>query len=336
MLPPALRQLLKEHSRSFYLSLFILPSSLRFPISLAYLLARIADTIADHSILDCSTRIEALSHFESALSKNIPTSSIFENISFSSLSSKEKHLLQHTSSALNLLFILPPKTQFLVQKIVQTLILGMQQNLKDFPKNSRAELVALRDEKHLQEYCYYAAGCVGEFWTQISFEAIPRLRGRSLVQMTSWGKAYGEGLQLINILQDIPRDLETGRCYLPSTLFRLEGVSLQEFREKTLQANVLQPLLQKLIAQAEINLRQGIRYIEAIPLGEIRLRLACAWPLLIGLETLLSLKKHPDLLNATPKVKVPRKKIYKILLKTLFFFPFQRGSRFCFQKYLKT
>ena len=38
---------LRSVSRSFYLSLAILPRSLREPIGLAYLLARAADTVAD-------------------------------------------------------------------------------------------------------------------------------------------------------------------------------------------------------------------------------------------------------------------------------------------------
>ena len=40
---------LKRVSRSFYLSLRILPRSLRTPIGLAYLFARAADTIAKHA-----------------------------------------------------------------------------------------------------------------------------------------------------------------------------------------------------------------------------------------------------------------------------------------------
>ena len=39
--------LLRGVSRSFYLSLRILPAALREPIGLAYLLARAADTVAD-------------------------------------------------------------------------------------------------------------------------------------------------------------------------------------------------------------------------------------------------------------------------------------------------
>ena len=44
---PLLTTLLKQVSRSFYTTLWILPRSVRSQISLAYLLARATDTIAD-------------------------------------------------------------------------------------------------------------------------------------------------------------------------------------------------------------------------------------------------------------------------------------------------
>src|SRR3954470_10433679 len=52
--------LLRSVSRSFYLSLRFLPKALRDPLSLAYLLARATDTIADTTETPVTLRIEAL------------------------------------------------------------------------------------------------------------------------------------------------------------------------------------------------------------------------------------------------------------------------------------
>ena len=52
--------LLKEVSRSFYLTLRLLPGAIRPQISLAYLLARATDTIADTEIVPIAQRLEAL------------------------------------------------------------------------------------------------------------------------------------------------------------------------------------------------------------------------------------------------------------------------------------
>jgi len=55
-----LGSLLKNVSRSFYLTLRVLPLGLREPIGLAYLLARAADTIADTSLIPPARRLELL------------------------------------------------------------------------------------------------------------------------------------------------------------------------------------------------------------------------------------------------------------------------------------
>src|SRR5262249_6404901 len=68
MQPPSLDRLngiLKHVSRSFYLSLKILPRSLRCPIGLAYLFARAADTIADTSLISPEERLRYLEQFRS-------------------------------------------------------------------------------------------------------------------------------------------------------------------------------------------------------------------------------------------------------------------------------
>src|SRR6266487_6517017 len=53
-------ELLKPFSRSFYISIRLLPRALREPVALAYLLARTSDTIADSSAVDVEKRIELL------------------------------------------------------------------------------------------------------------------------------------------------------------------------------------------------------------------------------------------------------------------------------------
>src|SRR5438445_12853076 len=55
-----LRPLLKEVSRSFYLTLRVLPARIRSQIGLAYLLARTTDTIADTNLVPVEDRLEGL------------------------------------------------------------------------------------------------------------------------------------------------------------------------------------------------------------------------------------------------------------------------------------
>lgn len=326
MLSNSLKLILQQHSRSFYLSLQILPSALRLPISLAYLLARMADTIADTSLFSREIRQEKLRDFSDALRLLNPAFIEWDDSFLRTFPNAEAQLLRHRQTAIQLFKNLSIQTRISVDNIVQTLIHGMIQNLHDFPGNTRESLASLKNQQHLEEYCYYAAGCVGEFWTAISFQKVPKLRSRSFEQMRAWGKAFGEGLQLINILQDIPRDLDSGRCYLPLEFLNEYGIALKDLEKN---ANHLKLLLDQLIQEAKRKLAQGIRYVEAIPHGEIRLRLACAWPLLIGLKTLKKLEEASNLISPAQKIKISRQEVYRILLKTLLLFPIPSGSRFC-------
>ncbi len=58
--PELLTTLLREVSRSFYLTMRVLPSAIRPQIGLAYLLARTADTIADTELVPLTQRLDAL------------------------------------------------------------------------------------------------------------------------------------------------------------------------------------------------------------------------------------------------------------------------------------
>ena len=63
------RELLKQVSRSFYLSLVLLPKPMREPLSLGYLLARASDTIADAARIDAAERRDLLGRFRQGVTE---------------------------------------------------------------------------------------------------------------------------------------------------------------------------------------------------------------------------------------------------------------------------
>ena len=64
--------LLKSVSRSFYLSLAVLPAAVRPAIGLAYLLARAADTVADTRLIDRRQRDTQLLALRAELDVPVP------------------------------------------------------------------------------------------------------------------------------------------------------------------------------------------------------------------------------------------------------------------------
>ena len=63
------KEILRRTSRSFYLTLRLLPRTMREEASLGYLLARATDTLADASSLDTPRRLEALRSVRGSLGR---------------------------------------------------------------------------------------------------------------------------------------------------------------------------------------------------------------------------------------------------------------------------
>ena len=119
--------------------------------------------------------------------------------------------------------------------------------------------------------------------------------------MLALGKAYGMGLQLINILRDAGNDLRAGRCYFPATELAAAGISpKQVFREP----DKFQPIYRNWINKAEPNVESGLEYSRAIK--NWRVRGATVLPALIGLRTIALLREAgPKALEQTIKVSRP-------------------------------
>ena len=83
------------------------------------------------------------------------------------------------------------------------------------------------------------------------------------------------------------------------------------------------PLFREHLDKAESHLRAGWRYTNTLPFGQFRVRLACAWPILIGLRTIEKLRAA-DANGLRARVKVSRGEIYRIIFKSAVasFFPF--------------
>jgi farnesyl-diphosphate farnesyltransferase len=134
--------------------------------------------------------------------------------------------------------------------------------------------------------------------------------------MTALGIRFGKALQLTNVLRDIPRDLRQGRCYLPRHDLGLLGLEPKDLLDP--QAGpALRPLLVDLLNVALDHYEAGWQYTFAIPKRETRMRLACAWPLLIGLRTLDLLAQAPNWLDPNVVLKVPRIRVYGMMAQSV-------------------
>ncbi|KAF1029629.1 MAG: Presqualene diphosphate synthase [Burkholderia plantarii] len=307
--------LLKGVSRSFYLTLAVLPVGMRDPIGLAYLLARAADTIADTELLPPARRLEWLLSLREQVN-GVPDEAALRTIAAEVASqqaqSDEKVLLESLGPALAILAQLDEVDRAAVRAIVTTLTQGMEFDLRTFPDETSGRLAALDDDAALDRYTYLVAGCVGEFWTTMTLRHQPGVLRRDADTMKALGIRFGKALQFTNVLRDAAKDLRIGRCYLPLERLARAGLVPQDLLGPD-ASRLARPVMHDLVRVALDHFRAGIEYTFAIPPTAMRLRLACIWPIAIGLMTFRLLLGNADWLAPGRASKVRRNDVYKAI-----------------------
>ena len=261
-----LTDLLRGVSRTFYLTLRILPKGLREPVGLAYLLARAADTIADTRLLPPQERLKHLVAFRAQVEGPATVPALREiGLALTDMQSipEERELLTSLPKAFSMLEVVPEADRTQVRSVVVTLTQGMEMDLATFPAEDSGRVDALKDPAELDRYIYYVAGCVGEFWTAITMAHSAPLKGWDVQGMSEVGVGFGKALQLTNVLRDVPRDLRIGRCYLPETELTRAGVTPEELLDPSVGAKA-RPVLVAGIETALEHYRAAEEYLIAI------------------------------------------------------------------------
>ena len=228
----------------------------------------------------------------------------------------EAALLARLPEAIAHLERLSPPDRRAVRDVLATLTSGMAFDLGTFHGEDAAHLDALDTLADLDRYVYLVAGCVGEFWTDMHVAHRPRLAGWDVARMRADGVRFGKALQMTNVLRDVPRDLRHGRCYIPAAELAAHGLAPADLLDPGAMPK-LRPVFSALLDAAAAHYQVGWRYTFAIPRREWRMRLACAWPLLIGEATIAALARHENPLAATRPVKVPRARVRAMLSRSL-------------------
>jgi farnesyl-diphosphate farnesyltransferase len=311
--------LLKGVSRSFYLTMRILPAGMRDPVGEAYLLARAADTIADTSLIPPPQRLALLLALREQVNGTAPGAAkdtlqrIAGEVAGQQTQSDEKLLLESLGGALDVLAQLDEADRTAVREIVTTLTEGMEFDLNTFPDERSGQVAALATWDALDRYTYLVAGCVGEFWTKMTYMHLPGTLDPALrATMCQRGVRFGKALQMVNVLRDCGKDLRIGRCYLPATMLAQADLSPADLLQPGTSARA-RPLMFALVRIALDHFRAAIDYTFALPRLSVRLRLACLWPILIGLETLELLVGNEDWLDPARPSKLTRNDVYRIL-----------------------
>src|SRR5258708_32935284 len=160
-----LTSLLKEVSRSFYLTLRVLPGAIRPQISLAYLLARTTDTIADTGIVSLEQRLQSLADLREHILGRKRTPLDFGELERHQGPPAERVLLERCEETVAILEQFSPADRELAREVLGIIISGQELDLRRFAGATEGHIISLTMQPELEDYTYRVAACLGEGWT---------------------------------------------------------------------------------------------------------------------------------------------------------------------------
>jgi farnesyl-diphosphate farnesyltransferase len=296
-------------SRTFALTIPVLPHELAIVMTNAYLLCRLADTIEDDVGLDNDQKSQFHARFV-AVVKGEQSAEKFAAELFPLLSSRslpaERELVQNTAAVIRVTHGFSQPVRDALTRCVTIMCKGMP----EFQRHK--SLRGLEDLDELAEYCYYVAGVVGEMCTELFCLHCQALAPRR-EKMLELAVSFGQGLQMTNILKDIWDDRQANACWLPRSVFA-QDFDLARL-EDLHQSDAFRDGLERLIGIAHAHLRNALEYTCMIPKREKGIRRFCLWALGLAVLTLRNLHAHPSFRSGA-EVKVSRRTVKATVLAT--------------------
>ena len=308
--------LLKTTSRSFYPTLKYLPKKVRGQIGLLYLLARVADTIADSKQGDTQDLLKIISgynDFAHDRSKKLPD---FTHLAQIQGNPHEAELLKNVEDVVEGLQVYDEGDQARMLECLEIIIGGQVLDLERFgTAKEGGEISALENNQQLDDYTYRVAGCVGVFWTKMSLAHLITMPNERQDLFFEKGTRFGKALQMINILRDIPEDLRFGRCYIPRDELSKHGLTPEDLMDAS-NIDRFRPLYDEYLDLTNDHLDEAVEYIKMIPETQFRLKASCMLPVLIGQRT-VTLLRDGNILDSSDRIKVTRDEIKSYARKLL-------------------
>ncbi|QWE09560.1 squalene/phytoene synthase family protein [Polynucleobacter ibericus] len=298
------KAILGSVSRTFALTIPLLPPNIEKVVGNTYLLCRIVDTIEDAADLSAQAKQSLSALFLDAVLEKVPVETFvqpcleaLENYS----NRDELDLIAHTPTVLRILHTCSNHDQEAVSRCVSIMSEGMSYF------HGKQNQTGLQDLAEFEQYCYVVAGVVGELLTTIFSNHSPDFKAR-IAGHENLAIAFGQALQMTNILKDSPEDKARGVSWKPVNVS---------------QADLLNIAYQKL--------QDSLDYILLIPKQEQGMRRFCFLAFGLAVMTLSKIANQKQFDNKD-EVKLSRSSVMSfysftrwavrsdLLMKSFFYF----------------
>jgi farnesyl-diphosphate farnesyltransferase len=320
------RSILPGVSRTFALTIPVLPPRLAEVVTNAYLLCRLADTIEDDVGLTDAQKTDFHARFVRIVEGDEPAEPFAAELA-PLLSARtlddERDLVLNTSKVVRVTHAFSDAERQALTRCVKIMCRGMP----EFQRNkSLSGLPALRQ---LDEYCYYVAGVVGEMLTDLFCLHCPELESER-ERMMRLAVSFGQGLQMTNILKDVWDDRQARTCWLPRAVFERHGFNLDRL-ESEHGSPAFAAGMSELVGVAHSHLRDALEYSCMIPKRESGIRKFCLWAVGLAVLTLRKIHHNPGFSSGT-EVKVSRRTVKATIMATNLALKSNRALRLVFER----
>ncbi|HEX7082114.1 MAG TPA: phytoene/squalene synthase family protein [Gammaproteobacteria bacterium] len=313
-------------SRTFALTIPVLPERLAEVVTNAYLLCRIADTVEDDIGLDNEQKSRFHERFIAVVEGREPVEPFAAELA-PLLSDRalpaEKDLVANTPAVIRVTHSFMPAERAALTRCVRVMCEGMP----EFQRNR--SLRGLGDLEEMTEYCYYVAGVVGEMLTELFLLHCPDLE-RHRERLMRLAVSFGQGLQMTNILKDIWDDRHADACWLPRSVFGSDTFNLERLEEAHLSTSFREGL-NHLLGVAHAHLRNALEYTCLIPKREVGIRRFCLWAIGLAVLTLRKIHRNPGFRSGA-EVKVSRRTVKATVVTTNLTLMSNRALRLMFER----
>ena len=299
-------------SRTFALTVDVLEEPMASQICVGYLLCRVADTVEDAGHIPPDAQSDVLRTYRRAIDPDDDTDiAAFRDAVDEWLPDERDDdwtVVAEAPTIAATFAELDAEAQAAIVPPVLEMVDGMAMFVD---RHATEGGLRIDDRDELEQYCYYAAGTVGNLITNlltrgdVGEERAKRLRDTA--------EEFGLLLQLVNVSKDVYDDYtEENNVYLPAEWLEAEGVD---------QEHVVHPenhessarVVGRTADYARSFLDDAQAYLETMPLSNGNTMEAWTVPYLLAVGTLRELGSRPEDALTETGVKVSRQEVFAVM-----------------------
>jgi farnesyl-diphosphate farnesyltransferase len=301
-------------SRTFALTVDVLEEPMASYICVGYLVCRIADTVEDADDISPDEQARLLRLYDAALDPDDDTTieefveAVDPHLPPASERSEDWSVVANSPRVVRTFEGLPHDVREAVTPPARELVQGMAMFVE---RHADTGGLRIQSREELEEYCYYAAGTVGNLITNLVTRGDVASDRRSTLYETA--EEFGLLLQLVNIAKDVRDDYEEeNNVYLPADWLEEEGISQEEVLAPE-NAPGTAAVVERTADRATDFLDDAQTYLETVPLTDGNTLAAWAIPFLLAVGTLRELLARPEDAVSTTGVKISRQEVFAVV-----------------------